>query len=164
MARVIADKMLEAGIKEVVLIGGSPEVATTLGLSFLADAYPDEGPLCGLITAMRAVKSETLCVLPCDVPQITSRRIEQLVTSVTTAGVHDVAVLTSSQDHWLCSAWRVRTCLPVLTLQFDLGERAIHRVVKDLNVQRVFATDQETLNFNSRQQALGLEPFAEAGD
>lgn len=164
MARTIVDKMYEAGIHDVVLVGGSPEVAATLNLPFLADEYPNEGPLGGLITAMRATSSEILCVLPCDVPRITSLRVKQLVTAVTGTDLHDAAVLASTQEHWLCSAWRVRTCLPVLELRFGEGERAIHRVVNDFAVQRVFATDNEMLNFNTLQQALDFGPIAESGD
>lgn len=164
MARAIADRMHGAGIREVSLVGGSAEVAATLELPFLADEYPDEGPLCGLITAMRAVSSKILCVLPCDVPRITSLRIKQLVDTVTATGPHDAAVLTSIQEHWLCSSWRVRTCLPVLERRFAEGERAIHRVVADLVVQRVFATDEEMVNFNTLQQALDFGSIAEAGD
>lgn len=164
MARVIADKMYEAGIQDVLLVGGSSAIAVALNLSFLADEYPDEGPLCGLISAMRAVSSEILSVLPCDVPRVTSLQVKQLVESVTATGPHDVAVLTSNHEHWLCSSWRVRTCLPVLEMCFAEGERAVHRVVNKLVVQRIFATDYEMLNFNTLQQALDIEPIAESGD
>lgn len=164
MARVIADAMIGAGIQDVLLVGGSPDVADTLDLPFLSDEFLDEGPLCGLISAMRAVSSEILCVLPCDVPNIHSLRIRQLVDAVTTTGPHDAAVLTSSQEHWLCSAWKVRNCLPALERNFAQGERAIHRAVKDLVVLRVFASDNEMLNFNTLQQPLDIGPIDESGD
>lgn len=164
MARVIADRMHGAGIQDVLVVGGSADVAATLGLPYLADEYRDEGPLCGLITALRAVSTEILCVLPCDVPQITSLRIKQLAETVTSIGPHDAAVLTSIREHWLCSSWRVRTCLPMLERRFAEGERAIHRVVKDLVVTRVSASESEMTNFNTLQQALGGGPISESGD
>lgn len=123
MGRVIADAMHATGMEEVLVVGGSPDIAESLGCSFVADLYPGEGPLGGLITAMRAVSSEILCVLPCDVPLVTSDRIQQLVSAVEDLTFNDASVLTSLREHWLCSSWRVSRCLPMLEKSFIDGER-----------------------------------------
>ncbi|MEO8162421.1 MAG: molybdenum cofactor guanylyltransferase [Ilumatobacteraceae bacterium] len=164
MARVISDKMREAGILDVLLVGGSPEVADTLGLSFVADEYPNEGPLGGLITALHNVSTDFLCVLPCDVPRINSIRIRQLGFIVTSNSLHDVGVLATTREHWLCSSWRVRTCLPELERKFADGERAVHRAVNSLSIARVSATDEEMSNINSLHRAGKLGDITLSGD
>lgn len=164
MGRMIADTMQSSGIKDVIVVGGSPDTAYSLGCSFVADLHPDEGPLGGLITAMRTVTAEILCVLPCDVPLVTSTRIQQLVAALADIQINDVSVLTSNREHWLCSSWRVSRCLPTLEKGFAEGERAIHRVVNSLVIQRVTATDAELININTLQDARSIGPVDERGD
>jgi len=164
MGRMIADTMQLAGLNEVIMVGGSPDIANSLGCSFVADLHPDEGPLGGLITAMRAVTVEILCVLPCDVPFVTSTRIQQLVAALADFRINDASVLTSNREHWLCSSWRVSRCLPTLEKRFVGGERAIHRAVNSLVIQRVTATEAELININTLQEANSIGSVAETGD
>ncbi len=164
MGRKIADTVRSSGIEDVIVVGGSSDIADLIGCSFVADLYPDEGPLGGLITAMRAVTAEILCVLPCDVPLLTSARIQQLLTALTDFKIYDASVLTSDREHWLCSSWRVSRCLPTLEERFTDGERAIHRAVNSLVIQRVSATDSEMINVNTLQDARDIGLGTEIGD
>lgn len=156
MARVIADKLYAAEIPLVFVVGGSPESAALLGLPVFGDEYPGEGPLGGLITAMRRVSTEYLFVLPCDVPRLPSSRINELIATVTATEKKDAGVLTTTQDHWLCSLWRVRTCLPRFELSFAGGERAVHRAASSLVIARVIAGEEELINLNTLEQACNL--------
>lgn len=156
MARVVADIMFTAHIKDVFVVGDSQVVADALGLSLIADLYPGQGPLGGLVSVMREVSTEILCVLPCDVPGIHTDRIELLVDAISHSDEVDMAVLMTTREHWLCSSWRVSTCLPVLEECFNAGERAIHRAAGALAVQRVVATEEEMININTLQQALEI--------
>lgn len=164
MARVVADIMSTANIDDVFVVGDSQVTADALGLSFVADSYPGEGPLGGLISAMRNVSNGILCVLPCDVPRIHAGRIEQLVKVIADSNEVDVAILMTTREHWLCSSWRVSTCLPVIEECFAAGERAIHCAVGTLVVQRVMAFEAEMINVNTLQQALQIGRIAESGD
>lgn len=164
MGRVVAEIMFTANIDEVLAVGGSQDIADALGLAFLEDSFPGEGPLGGLITAMRAVSTEILCVLPCDVPQVTSDQVQQLVETVADLRVNDASVLMTTREHWLCSSWRVRSCLSVLEKCFADGERAIHRAASSLTIQRVMATDAEIINVNTLQEARDIGRIAEMDD
>lgn len=157
MGRVIADILRTADINQVFAVGDSQATADSLGLSFVADSFPGEGPLGGLLSAMHEVSTGILCVLPCDVPKVKASRVRQLVDAVTDSQETDVAVLITSREHWLCSAWQVKTCLPVLEQFFASGERAIHRAVGSLAIRRVIASDAEMINVNTLQQALEIE-------
>lgn len=154
MARVVAEILHAANIDDVFVVGDSQATADALGLAFVADAYPGEGPLGGIISVMRNVPADVLCILPCDVPRVSVERVRQLIDVVVDSDVTDMAILATSQDHWLCSSWRVRTCLPVLTQSFATGERSIHRAAGSLVVRRISATDAEMINVNTRQEAL----------
>ena len=164
MGRIIADTMIAAEIDKVIVVGGSQDIADALDCSFVADSFPGEGPLGGLVTAMRSISTEILCVLPCDVPRVTPNRIQQLVTAVAGFRLSDASVLTASREHWLCSSWRVSRCLPVLERSFTGGERAIHRAVNSLTIRRVLVTDEEMININTLQDAHSIGPKAEIGD
>lgn len=164
MGRLVADSIRSSGIEHILCVGGSQEIADALGLDFLADEFPGEGPLGGLLTALRNVSSVIVCVVPCDVPRITPLRLRQLVMAISEPAANDVSVLATSRDHWLCSAWRTKNCREVVEQQFDLGERSIHRVASLLMVQRVNAIEAELANINSLDDARELERMTELGD
>lgn len=160
MARVVAEIMRLANVEEVFAVGDSQITADAIGLTFVADSYPGQGPLGGLITALHAASTGILCVLPCDVPRISADRIMELIKVLIDIDETDVAVLTTDREHWLCSSWRVGTCLPVLKECFAKGERAIHRAVGSLSIERVPATKAEMLNVNTMQQACEIGRIA----
>ncbi len=164
MGRLVADNMRTSGIEHIWCVGGSQEIADALELDYLADSFPGEGPLGGLLTAMRNGSTDIMCVVPCDVPQLGPNRLQQLVTAVSEPETNDVSVLTTSRDHWLCSAWRINNCRDVVEQQFDSGERAIHRVANLFTVQRVSATEAELTNVNTLDDARQLERMTELGD
>lgn len=164
MARVIADKMYAAEITQVVVVGDTPSIANSLDLDFIADSYPGQGPLGGLITVMQTVAADVLCVLPCDVPQISSDSIRQLVNAVLDCNNIDMAILATADDHWLCSSLRVSTCLPILIKRFAAGERAIHRAVSTFEIKRIFVTEWEATNVNTLDEAPGPSRTTEFGD
>lgn len=164
MGRLVADNMRTSGIEHILCVGGSPEIADALELDYLADSFPGEGPLGGLVTAMRDVSSDVMTVVPCDVPRLGPQRIKELVTELSEQTTNDVSVLTTSQDHWLCSAWRIKKCRDVVEQQFESGERAIHRVANLLTVQRVSATESEMTNVNTLDEARELERMIALGD
>ncbi len=164
MGQIVADNMRSSGIEHILCVGGSQYIANTLGLHYLADSFPGEGPLGGLVTAMREVSSDVMTVVPCDVPRLGPQRIKELVTVVSDQTTNDVSVLTTSQDHWLCSAWRLKNCRGAVEQQFESGERAIHRVATLLTVQRVIATEAEMTNVNTLDDARELERTITFGD
>ena len=166
MARVVIDMMRVAGIADIYAVGDSPETAEYMGLSHIADSYPGEGPLGALISAMEVISTKFVCVLPCDVPRIHSSRIVQLTDQLVNSDEIDVAVLATSREHWLCSSWRISTCLPVLAKSFGDGERAIHEATSSLQIRRVKVGEGEMANINTLSEARKFKYMLseEAGD
>jgi molybdenum cofactor guanylyltransferase len=133
MAVRVALAMRAAGADQVLAIGGDSHALTSLGLAFVPDGYPGEGPLGGIITALRALStsyldrgtnSGTVVVTACDMPWIGADHITPLLDAL--AASDDVDVALSAQH--LHAAWRPRA-LPVLEKAFADGERAPKRAI-----------------------------------
>ncbi len=123
MAVRVALAMRAAGAAEVLAIGGDAHALTALGLAVVPDAYPGEGPLGGIITALRAAGDGTVMVTACDMPWIAAQHITPLVDALESSDV-DVAL---STQH-LHAAWRA-TALPALEKAFANGERSPKRAL-----------------------------------
>lgn len=50
-----------------------------LECQILIDIYPDQGPMAGIVTSLRALESDLLLVLAVDMPRMTSRFLSRLV-------------------------------------------------------------------------------------
>lgn len=155
MGRIVANAMFDAGIADVYALGADQSTAAALGLAHIRDGFPNEGPLGALITAMAAIDSELLCVMPCDVPAINRSIIVQLI-EVASQDDCDGAVLISDKPHWLCSAWKVASCLDILRGQFDSGQRALHRSLDGLVVKYVHADPSALINVNKKSDIVDL--------
>lgn len=131
LARVAADALDGAGASEVLAVGGDAEALTRLGLRVVPDGWPSEGPLGGVITALDAAGEDVVMVLACDLPDVTSDAVAQVVGALDR---HDVAVAAvGDRPQYVFAAWR-RRCQPVLRQAFSAGERAIWRAVVTLDV------------------------------
>ncbi len=140
VARAVA-VLTAAGATGVLVIGGDADRLAGLGLPAVADRYPGEGPLGGVITALRALEShrwpdraaaEAVVTLPCDViePDVAAVRlvIDRLRgpagDPADPSGEADLVVpLGAGVPQWTHAAWR-RRCLPRLEAAFDRGVRA----------------------------------------
>jgi molybdopterin-guanine dinucleotide biosynthesis protein A len=144
---LIVETLKRAGLKNISLIGGDEDDARRWGVDFLADDYPDSGPLGALVTAMRACRSGRLLTLPCDVPFIDEETCLQLCKLENSV---DVRVARTDAPQWLCSTWR-RSTSETLEREFKSGERAIHRVIEKLKFEFVDVSSKILLNVNEPQ-------------
>ncbi len=76
------DQMLRgAGARRVVAIGGNIEAITRLGIEAVADHFPGEGPLGGLLTAadeLRVGNPWRVGVIACDLPMLRAATLRRL--------------------------------------------------------------------------------------
>ena len=130
--------LIDAGAAEVVVVGGDSHAIRSRGFTYLPDIWPGEGPLGGIITALRAADSEVVGVLSCDLVTPSSIAIGWLVDEV---GEADVAVpITEGQAEWLHAVWHIRA-LPVIEAAFEAGVRAPRQAASSLHVARLFGGD-----------------------
>ena len=134
---VAASQALEGGgARPTVIVGGAQDRFEALGLEWVADEFPGEGPLGGVITAIRHHRAvaDGIVILPCDLlypsPDAVRALAEALDASVVAVPVVD------GRPQWVHAAWRV-DALPVLEAAFGDGVRAIRHAIDPIDVAMV---------------------------
>jgi molybdopterin-guanine dinucleotide biosynthesis protein A len=119
MAARVAQALRDGGARDVVFVG-----------SELPDAFPAEGPLGGIITALRWARDDPVVIAPCDMPWIEGDHVRALVVART----DDVDVVVSQQH--LFALWNP-SALVRLEAAFTAGERSPKRALANLTVRTV---------------------------
>lgn len=152
MAERVCVAAKEAGASEVLLIGGPQKRASNLSGTWKKDAFPGEGPLGGVITALKASTHDAVVVLACDMPFITPAVIASLVPPL---GEAQATVGRTDRLNWTCAAWSKTECLPALQSVWKRNERAIHRAAVLLDVVEVPVPAVAVRNFNTPEDLSG---------
>jgi molybdopterin-guanine dinucleotide biosynthesis protein A len=99
------------------------------------DETPDQGPLGGLVSGLKAAKTPWLFMVACDMPYLDPRVIEGVV-SERRDGL--LAVVPESKGGLeSCHALYARAALPVIEQAMAAGERAPYRLFEKLNARIV---------------------------
>ncbi len=143
MGRRVADALRAASLDRVLAVGGDPSLAELLGVEHVADRWPGEGPLGGVLTALADAGTDaTVVVLPCDLvaPSAAAVRHVRTVRDRTDA---DLAVpVVEGRRQWLHAAWHGRVAA-ILGDVFASGERSI--VGATLGLRAVLVDDLPTI-------------------
>ncbi len=146
MAVRVAQAAESAGASEILLIGGTQAKAKKLIGTWKKDGFPGEGPLGGVITALKASSHDSVVVLSCDMPFITDAVISSLVRGLADA---QASVGRTDRLNWLCAAWSKEECLTTLQSVWKRKERAVHRAAVLLDVAEVPVPAVAVRNINS---------------
>lgn len=152
MAQRVADAATAAGASELLVIGGTAARAKKLTGTWKKDLYPGDGPLGGVITALKASSHDSVVVLSCDMPFITDAVITSLI-----RGLADAQATVGRTDrlNWLCAAWSKQECLKTLESVWKRNERAVHRAAVLLDVAEVPVPAVAVRNINTPADLLG---------
>lgn len=143
MARRVADALAAAGCWPVVAIGGDAVELGHLGLEYVADEFPGEGPLGGVLTALAL--GSPVVVVACDLPDL---RAETLTDLIGALGEHHAAIARSDRAEPLCAVWS-DAASPLLRARFKAGERAMQRAIEGLDIAWVTAPAPDLHNVNT---------------
>jgi len=143
MAQRVAAALDAAGAAEVVLVGAADRL---LGRRHVADRYPGDGPLGGIITALAALDADLVLVAACDLPWLDGPTVHALVDGIAAA---DVAFARTDRREPMCAVWRREVALGALEAAFAEGERAIHRALAGLRVVDVDVDAYALTNVNT---------------
>lgn len=152
MAERVSAAAHEAGAAEILLVGGPQKRASALTGTWKKDAFPGEGPLGGVITALKAASHDAVVVLSCDMPFITPAVISSLVPPLSEA---QATVGRTDRLNWTCAAWSKSECLPSLQSVWKRNERAIHRAAVLLDVVEVPVPAVAVRNYNTPEDLVG---------
>jgi len=140
-----ADALSGAGASTVLVIGGDREAFRGLGLDARPDDHPGEGPLGGILTALRLAADDIIMVLACDMPAIDAESVTAVVSALAGAPRALVAApLVGQRRQFLTAAYRQRAMAP-LEAAYAAGERAPRRAVAGLEVVQVTGLDGHRL-------------------
>jgi len=93
-----------------------------LALETVLDAWPDGGPLAGLLAALEACRGEWLVLVACDMPRVEPRVLRALLDEAARADL-DVCLLEIERGTQpLCGVYR-KTCAPAVRRSLERGER-----------------------------------------
>jgi molybdopterin-guanine dinucleotide biosynthesis protein A len=136
---LVAAQALEgAGASSVVVVGGDGVALEAVGLRWVPDRLPGQGPLAGILTALDEASTDVVVVLACDMPGVGPEVPTALVAALDDDPSARVAVaVVGERDQPLTAAWRCSTALDGIEAAFAAGERAPRRLLEAPGVVRV---------------------------
>jgi molybdopterin-guanine dinucleotide biosynthesis protein A len=126
--------------ERVLVVAGASTALPPLpaAVDRLDDLYPGEGPLGGLLTAMRAIGQGRVFAAACDMPLIDEQTVRKVAAALASDPGADAAVpLAGGRLQPLAAAYDVARCLPVLDAAFSGGERRLRVAVERLRLASV---------------------------
>jgi molybdopterin-guanine dinucleotide biosynthesis protein A len=150
MAVRVANALAAGGCQQVVAIGGDRQRLVDAGLVVVADRFPGEGPLGGIVTALATAPEETgiVFVASCDLPRLTGAAVHLVLDALLDDDTAEVAFAVGHRDQPLCSAWRP-VALPALEHLFATGERRARAALDSLSIVRVPVPMEVLANVNT---------------
>jgi molybdopterin-guanine dinucleotide biosynthesis protein A len=138
---------------EVVVVGPRRELPRIV--HWTADRYIGKGPLAGLHAGLEAATCSCALVLPCDMPAVPVRVLEELVRL--SKEVDMVIPVHSQGNEPLCAWYSIDACLPVIITLLEAGYSSLRDIlprvrVEYLEVEKIFpqvAIDKVFSNLNS---------------
>jgi len=143
----VTSSLNRAGVMDLKIVGGESEAFTLLGHECLADEYPGEGPLGGIITALNYFKNigkKHVLVVACDLPNISADLIKKMVENSLKEPKSVVVPLVEGHLQWMHVLWPTEV-LSTLLKSFSNGERAPWKASKDLPLLRIEGIDPQVL-------------------
>jgi molybdopterin-guanine dinucleotide biosynthesis protein A len=146
LAVVVAGAVRAAGADPVVAVGGDEAALRRLGLDVVRDDHPGEGPLGGVLTALRQGPAPVVAVLGCDLPAARAASVAAVVAALDRSADADVAVpVVDGRRALVHAAWRT-SARRELAAAFAGGERSLAGAVAGLRVVEVEGLDPVSLS------------------
>jgi len=141
----VANALRAAGCEPVFAVGGDRAALEALGIEFVTDIYPGEGPVGGVITALDACEAPAVVVVACDLPYLSVDTVGALIAA---GGEVQITVAVTDRVQPMCALWP-RGALGHLREAFDGGERRLLGVLEQLETLQVPAQPQDLANVNA---------------
>jgi molybdopterin-guanine dinucleotide biosynthesis protein A len=134
LAAAVADALREAA--GCAILVGNPTLAGVTGFPAIPDLFPGEGPLGGILTALRFTTADWNLVTACDMPELTAAFLS-LLFEAAEACDGDVLVPVSPDGRLepLCAVWHHRV-LGSLESAFGSGTRRVRDALGGLRTVR----------------------------
>lgn len=148
MAERVACALAAGGCTDVVLVGGDRAALTAAtGRPWVADRFPGDGPLGGLLTALAAASGRDVVVAACDLPDLDDASVRTLIEAGAASDTAETVVAVTEHPH-LVGWWRGSTA-PRVEQLFAQGERGIRRALRHLAVVEIAVSPAAVWNVNT---------------
>jgi len=140
----------------VFIAGARSSELSKFSWPVIQDSVLDQGPLFGIISALQHAENGIAVILAVDLLAISTADITAVLaaSSQDVDSECDVFFAQSKQDpsehgaQPLCAAWRVESSLPVLSQQFEQGQRSVMKAWQGLKRQGVLISESHLININ----------------
>ena len=122
-----------------------------LGLPVLADVWPGEGPLGGILTALEASAAEFNLIVAVDMPFVDPAFLELLLREARLGVETVVPMHNDGQVEPLCGVYH-SSGLTGLRRFFDAGGRRVKQALREIAVRSVPAPERLLANVNTPEQ------------
>jgi len=142
LAELGGKTMLARMVELVARVCGSVQIVAPDGkyadppTSVLADRYPGQGPLGGILTALSAPSQpeEWALIVSCDMPFLTSDFLVYLRDRAQSSSMQVIVPESGNGLEPLCAVWK-RQALPEIQVAFDAGVRKVTEAMKRLRME-----------------------------
>jgi molybdopterin-guanine dinucleotide biosynthesis protein A len=112
---------------------GDPERYGGLGYPVIADSFPGDGPLGGILTALSHTNAEWNLVVACDMPGLTVGFLQDLLAAAEVNGSTTIPMGPAGRLEPLCAVWR-RDAMGPLDTAFSGGVRKVAAALEGLRL------------------------------
>ena len=138
LVQIAAEALHDAGAAEVFVVGGDASRIEDLGLRYVPDEFPGEGPLGAIVTALDVADSGVVAMLGCDHPLTAAAAIRLIISAL---GDADVAIpVINGRQQLMHAAWR-QSAREYLRAKFAAGSRSIRETLDGLAVAQLLDAD-----------------------
>jgi len=128
-----------------VTVVATPGRYETLGVNLLAERWPGEGPLGGIVSALSAARAEWNLILGCDLPYLTREWLAWLAARALESPAQAVVPESRRGLEPLAAIYRAG-CAAALAAVFERGVRSITDALGAIFYERVAASEWEALD------------------
>lgn len=129
---IAVSALRDAGVDPVVVVGGNHGH----GAELIADSNPGDGPLAGVLDALRSLDADRVVILPCDLPRVDAAALRRLI-DADAASIGAVTLATvDGRVAAPVGIWH-REAEASLRARFHEGERSLHAALDALRIELV---------------------------
>lgn len=135
--------MRDAGIRSPRVIANDPEPYREFGCPIVPDVRPGCGPLGGIESALRDLRppEDAVLVLPCDLPGLSAREIDGLLSAYAASPMGLVYAVTTGGRHPLCAVVHGRHGRAIAAA-LDRGAWSVGRLWAEIGAEPVAFRDE----------------------
>lgn len=146
LLEIAVQSLRSSGAVAVAAIGAEISRHPKSAHETVPDAHPGEGPLGGIITALRWSPADLVVVIACDMPFLNEGPIAQLVSYARERpSLAGVFAELDGRVQPLTAIWRRSLTLERLEAGFESGERAPRRLLDLLPIDTIKCADPDAL-------------------